>query len=365
MRRAPPPFTDIYVYMYTHAVFFALGSWPYLLVSLDYVPMWLLVPLTLASYLVPSRATVAHGDNSNLAHGGALRLRAQLPARLPLQVVRSGADAAAALRSDGAFTLLPGQRGIVAGADDAAAREYLDRWLQRNVDKLAHYTVRQPHRRQHALLLFGDAGGAVATVVGGMLRALTDVIPADAELAELGAFVVSPGAEAQDLHPDRTETGYVSCQLALHDTPGGAAGGVALWPGSAGFTGSEALADSSPSWEQAGWLLSTGQIPSLPVSAQPAGALTCYDGRVWHHGQRHDGKNTSGQARRVLYITSTVSHGAGFGMSEGALHPRLRCLPLRNAPAVLLDEVRLNATWFVWHNHCTGSAQQVEKLQLQ
>jgi hypothetical protein len=176
---------------------------------------------------------------------------------------------------------------------------------------------------------------------------------------------VSPGAEAQDLHPDRTEKGYVSCQLALHDSPGGVAGGLALWPGSAAYTGSGALADSNPSWEQAGRLLSTGQIPPLVVPAQPAGALTCYDGRTWHFGQRHDGKNPGGQPRRVLYITSTVSRGAGLGMSEGALHPRLRCLPLRHAPAVMLDAVRLNTSWFAWNNHCAKPANQTEQLQSQ
>ena len=286
-----------------------------------------------------------------------------LPPRLPLQVVRSGADAAASLRSNGAFMLLP--QSDDQTTDDAALRVYLDRWLQDSVGSLAHYTVRQPHRRQHALLLFGDAGGAVAIAVGGMLRALRDVIPADAELAELGAFVVSPGAVAQELHPDRTESGFVSCQLALHDTPGAASGSIALWPGSIVSTDTGGALDGGLSWEQAGQLLSAGEIPPLSVPAQPAGSLTCYDGRLWHHGQRYDDKNSTRQARRVLYITSTTSRGAGVGMSEGAMHPRLRCLPLRNAPPVRLDAVRLHATWFAWNNHCLGSAQQKEQLQSQ
>ena len=306
---------------------------------------------------------------SMLVHVLLMGVRSQLPPRLPLRVVHTSADAAAALRSDGAFTLMQQQQQQQQQqqrdqGDDAELHAYLDAWLERNVGRLAHYTVRQPHRRQHAMLLFGDAGGAVAIAVGRMLHALRGVIPADAELAELGAFVVSPGADAQELHPDRTETGYVSCQLALHDTPGGVSGGVALWPGSIASGDSDTPANSGLSWEQAGRLLSTGRIPALPVPAQPTGALTCYDGRLWHHGQRHDGKN-SNQSRRVLYITSTVSRGAGLGISEGALHPRLRCLPLRDAPAIRLDAVRLNASYFAWNNHCAGSARQVEQLQSQ
>ena len=303
-----------------------------------------------------------------LVHVLLLGVPSALPPRLPLRVVHSASDAAAALRSDGAFTLIMQQQQQQQQQqrdrdDNVELYAYLDAWLEQNVDRLARYTVRQPHRRQHAMLLFGDGGGAVGIAVGRMLRALTGVLPADAELAELGAFVVSPGADAQELHPDRTETGYVSCQLALHDTPGGVSGGVALWPGSIVSADSDTL-DSDLSWEQAGRLLSAGQIPALPVPAQPTGALTCYDGRLWHHGQRHDSKS-SNQSRRVLYITSTVSRGAGLGISEGALHPRLRCLPLRNAPAIRLDAVRLNASYFAWNNHCAGSARQAEQLQSQ
>ena len=307
-------------------------------------PLQLLLVLVLLGLLCCSAEPA--GPSSEASEAALLRL---LPPRLPLRVVRSAEAAAAALRSDGAFTLLPEPGHAV----DAALLAHLDSWLLRQVDRLPRYTVRQPHRRQHVMLRFGDAGGAVATAIGAVLRALgSTLIPADAELAELGAFVVSLGADAQDLHPDRTEGGYLSCQLALHDTPGGAAGGLALWPGSL----SASDRSEGAIWEDAGQLLAAARIVPLRVAELPAGAVTCYDGRLWHHGQRHDGNATT-QARRVLYLTSTVSRGAGLGMSEGALHPRLRCLPLRNAPSVRLDEVRQNASWFAWHDHCVALEQ--------
>jgi hypothetical protein len=33
----------------------------------------------------------------------------------------------------------------------------------------------------------------------------------------------------------------------------------------------------------------------------------------------------------------------------------------RDAPAIRLDVVRLNASWFAWNNHCDGDAQQTEQ----
>ena len=64
-----------------------------------------------------------------------------------------------------------------------------------------------------------------------------------------------------------------------------------------------------------------------------AGTVTCYDGRLLHRSQAHASR--SGPPRRVLYFTAMYKQGAQGRMTlqgESALHPQLRCAPLRNAP---------------------------------
>ena len=104
----------------------------------------------------------------------------------------------------------------------AALVARLDGWLRSEAAAaLPQYTVRRPWQRRHALLLpeDGDAAGGgtgdVAAAVGAVVRALSPgLLTAGSALAELAAFVVAPGAEAQELHADRTERGFISCQLA-------------------------------------------------------------------------------------------------------------------------------------------------------
>ena len=247
---------------------------------------------------------------------------------LPLPAVRTTADAAAALSAAGAFALAP---GLV----DAGILVHLDGWLLASVKahRLAGYPVRQPRRRGYPMLLLGDGGGAVAAAVGAMARGLGSAVAPGAVLAELGAFVVSPGADAQELHPDRTEGGYVSSSAI--DTPGVDAGGLVLWPGSLRAV----FRDRAPS------LLAAGVIPALQMPDQRAGAIVCYERRVWHHGQRHVGTSSADEPRRVLYFTAALP-GEG-GLNEGALHPRLCCLPLRHAPPVRMEALQRNASWFM------------------
>jgi hypothetical protein len=280
-----------------------------------------------------------------------------MPARLPLRMVRSPEAALAALRESGAFTLSP-------AAVDSDAIAHIDGWLLRHAQRLPHYTVRQPSRRQHLLLLPGDAGGAVADLVASILRALgPTVFPPAAVLAELGAFVVEPGAPPQELHADRTEDGFVSCQIALHDTPAPGGGGLALWPGTVG----------DARWELAS---SGGQEECALAEFQPRGGVVCYDGRLWHHGERHAGG--SAPTRRVLYFSAILrpnlagSSDVGVGVAgvaaavqlgEVAMHPRLRCAPLRTAPLLRLQVLAANASHFnSLREHCAGRTGRLQTV---
>ena len=120
------------------------------------------------------------------------------------------AGAEAVFQEDGAFMLSP--RTV-----DSRLVRYIDAWLRSNVHLLLPYPVRMPARRLHALLLPSDCAGAIAEVVGQVAEALRDFFGA-ADLVELAAFVVLRGAEPQPIHADVLHDGFVSCQLALHDT---------------------------------------------------------------------------------------------------------------------------------------------------
>jgi hypothetical protein len=117
-----------------------------------------------------------------------------LPRRRP-RTVSSPGEALAALRRDGAF-LLP------SGTVDPQVVARLDRWLADSSEALPSSPVRSPRLRRHRLPLPGDAGGEVATAVAAIVRAIsapdgTGALHSQAVLAELGAFVVSPGAAEQ------------------------------------------------------------------------------------------------------------------------------------------------------------------------
>ena len=218
--------------------------------------------------------------------------------------------------------------------------------------RLPQTTVQSPRERLHLALLPGDGdgdGGLVADAVRAMVLALgPEVLPPRSGLAELAAFVVSAGAEPQPIHSDRYEPGYLSCQLALHDTPAPAAGGLALWPGSAGNHAVFApVRHREP----------RSDTPLLSV-LRGAGTVVCYDGRLWHRGDGHSG-GEGVPTRRVLYFTARVPVAGetdtemAASLGEVALHPQLRCFPMIDAPLLRLWALAQNARWVMLYALCS------------
>jgi ectoine hydroxylase-related dioxygenase (phytanoyl-CoA dioxygenase family) len=108
------------------------------------------------------------------------------------------------------------------------------------------------------------------------------------------AFVVEAGAGKQELHADRLEHGrFLSCQLALHDTPR-RGGGLVLWPGSAQAAPSGAV-DAERRRRAAG-------EPELEAMPLLRGDVVCYDGRLWHRGDEHT--EPSAPTRRALCVVA-------------------------------------------------------------
>lgn len=193
--------------------------------------------------------------------------------------------------------------------------------------KFLPYPVKSPAARHHLLLMPEDCDGTVAEAVRGMVSWLGGVFPSGS-LVELAAFVVDVGAKSQQLHADVHHDGYVSCQLALHDTLPGS-GGLAVLPGSMHV---QAL---GMSWQSLLEMRAGGDTEALAQR----GEMVCYDGRVWHRGVAHVGL---GIQRRVIYFTMLSVHGKG-GV-ESALHPRLRCAPLNNAPLLQMSAFTTNSS---------------------
>lgn len=270
-----------------------------------------------------------------------------------LVAVNTAEGARRSLQRYGACLLNPGH------VDDALVAR-LDHFIRLNAATLPSYSVRNPRNRTHALLLPGDGDwpGDVAAAVAAMTRALAPVLLAGTShmLVELAAFEVSRGAEAQDPHVDRLEPGYLSCQLALHDTDL-RSGGLELWPGSLGAPFGSAL-QSLPSnfLELHDVRLRCAKGPQLgpslracgdsqghpngslgtPIEVAPlrAGAISCYDGNLIHRGVARSMQGS----RRVLYFTALRADGDGRpSIGVSALHPSLRCAPLRMAPPPQLD----------------------------
>lgn len=212
------------------------------------------------------------------------------------------ADFTKALQSSGVAVLTP---GIV----DHQTIQAIDVWLLQAAGggHLLQHPVRAPEGRFHGMVLPSDGNGRIARAVGKIARA-TGVGRRGAGLAELGVFIVRPNASAQPRHVDRHIPGFVSCQLALHDT-GVQSGGLSVWP----------------------WT-SRGSITRVEMAPLSAGSVVCYDGQLNHRGEGH---STSAEFRRVLYFTAAQS--STTELSEAALHPRLRCAPLRNAPLLPLQ----------------------------
>jgi hypothetical protein len=259
-----------------------------------------------------------------------------------LPTAGSAAQSLLALASHGAFQL------PISTVDQKLVRQLL-RWLVEDSDRLPSYTVRNPNERDHRLLLPGDADGNVALAVASILRAITGgAVDHAAVLIELGAFIVSPGAGAQDLHQDRFEAGTLSCQLALHDTPE-AAGGLELALGSWNSDLETSTGANGRCSYDADGDADDGnpdcQTVASPAKVVEAGSVVCYDGRLLHRGGAHLG---AGPVRRTLYFTAgqgsqhigTTWQAQWLG--ESALHPRLRCAPLVDAPLLPLHLLTAN-----------------------
>eukprot|EP01052_Picozoa_sp_SAG31_P018560 SAG31_NODE_1319_length_8817_cov_1.857077_6_plen_246_part_00 len=171
-----------------------------------------------------------------------------------------------------------------------------------------------------------DGIGDVIRAVWGIARGLTHNLPSGdaaedfsaplsetSELVELAGFVVQVGAEAQELHADQKSAGYLSCQLALHQTQT-ESGGLAVWPGS-GLQREPGLqecqqaeiytfmkADTASGQVQSVNDVSTTGLGAAEVAPIAAGSVVCYAGTVWHRGMGHTGVRT-GNPRRALYFT--------------------------------------------------------------
>jgi len=244
------------------------------------------------------------------------------------------------------------------GVVDSATVARLDAWLLANLDHLPDFSVRKPRHRSHKLLRPDDAGGWVGVAI----QAISTHLKLDAaKLVELAAFVVRPGATAQTLHRDRRQAGFVSCQLALHDVAV-ARGGLALMPHT--FEPSQ-VQRSSPTGPRQRFrshvargarlvrtcgdpgCLATGR--GLVELTLPAGAVACYEGRILHGGRAHRGGKEA-PARRAIYFTAWYDPPGGGGagsnaagipkLGEAALHPSLRCAPLRHAPLLAMQSLR-------------------------
>jgi hypothetical protein len=140
---------------------------------------------------------------------------------LDVPTVTTAAQSLNALSTYGAFKL-------PSSTVDSRIVAQLHSWFTEHISQLPSYPVRNPHERSHRLALPGDANGDVSHAISSILRVISGgALAREAVLTELGVFIVSAGAAAQDLHQDRLEDGAMSCQLALHDTPI-AAGGLEL-----------------------------------------------------------------------------------------------------------------------------------------
>ena len=239
--------------------------------------------------------------------------------------------------------------------------EAIDTWLLANYRDLPEYDVHSPQNRVHSLMLPSDAGGAAAEAVAAVVRNV-DILQGGV-LVELGSFMVFKGAKAQHVHQDRCvsttvsliqrvisiicyyarwKPGFISCQLALHDTQADS-GGLAVWPGTH-------VQKSRPQYplRQCGEpkCLTKGNT-GVQVAPVRAGTVTCYNGNTLHGGLAH----TSGSdIRRVFYFTaqtqlhalgrfltvlSTEPYALRYTPLPVILHPSLLCTPLKNPP--LLD----------------------------
>lgn len=283
----------------------------------------------------PSSTVVAkrtHWSEVRMDFEQSLQVGGPLPQGKTLRVARSGAMARKLLQREGAFALPP---NIV----DAELLARLDTWLLTSARELPSFPVRRPWRRTHALLLpeDGPVHGDVAAVVAAIVHGLGSAVSLDEKLTELAAFVVESGAEAQELHADVVGAGFLSCQLALHDSAEGA-GGLALWLGSA-LDERFALGR----YMDAEGRLGAGRGP-VEVAPLRSGSVVCYDGRTWHRGSGHVG----GAPRRTIYFTvKRAGTRESAPLGEAALHPSLRCAPLRSAPLLSLGAfAALNLTSF-------------------
>eukprot|EP00037_Helgoeca_nana_P003142 m.38329 g.38329 ORF g.38329 m.38329 type:complete len:333 (-) comp13377_c0_seq1:412-1410(-) len=208
---------------------------------------------------------------------------------------------------------------IEPGAVDGRTVAAIDEWVADAAasNSLHQHPIRAPQHRLHGMVLPGDANGLVAHAVAKIATAV-GLDFSGVGLAELGVFVVGFGADAQDRHADRETAGFISCQLALHDMVANS-GGLGVWP-----------------WETRGvggnqtWVAAAVEVAVAPLVA---GQVVCYDGRLHHRGQQH--RTQDQPTRRVLYFTAATT-AAASRLGEVALHPRLRCVPVRDAPLLPL-----------------------------
>jgi hypothetical protein len=86
-------------------------------------------------------------------------------------------------------------------------------------------------------------------------------------------------------------------------------------------------------------------IAFLCSSVEFVRQITCYDGRLLHRGSAHHG---DGPIRLALYFTAgqgdrhTGTSSKAQWLGESALHPRLRCAPLADAPLLPLRMLTAN-----------------------
>lgn len=107
----------------------------------------------------------------------------------------------------------------------------------------------------------------------------------------------------------------------------------------------------------------TGTVELAPLRA---GTVICYEGTLLHKGTGHH----LSAPRRVLYFSARYLGETGNRLGEAALHPSLRCMPLRDSPLLPLAPFTLeqfnlsyaqggqSQEW--WSRHCGSMATTYE-----
>lgn len=143
--------------------------------------------------------------------------------------------------------------------------------------------------------------------------AMRDLLPGDSVLTELGAFVVHPGAEMQNVHEDFVrklgDPATLIAFIALGDNEVGQ-GNLRVWPASrVGEFSNESTKDLlKEAIDFNRYENVAGSFRGIELAPLTGGSVILYDGTMFHQGTT----NTRNTPRVVMYITATITPDTSY-----------------------------------------------------